>query len=76
MKYVTVLLQIFAALPSLIKGVEQLFPEGTGKDKKEIVITMLAELFPDVPSVTSTIEKIIAYIVEKANANGTFKKVS
>ncbi len=71
------MLNIFKLIPiiiALVKSVEELMPESTGKDKLEAVITAVEGIAGTVGAQLPAIQQLITVIVSGLNAIGVFKK--
>lgn len=75
MKVALMVLQMFPLIVSVIKSLEEIFPvPGAGKEKLEIIKTMLESTYGDIKDIWPVLEKLIAKVVAAANALGIFKK--
>lgn len=75
MKIALIILQMFPMIVSAIKSLEEIFPvAGAGKEKLEIIKTLLEGAYGDIKEIWPIVEKLIAKIVAAANALGVFNK--
>ena len=75
MDKVLFIIKLIPAVIEIIKTVEAMFPiPGAGKEKLKLVHDMLSEVYGNLETMWPTIEKIVAKVVEFANAVGAFKK--
>lgn len=69
------LLQLLPAIFTAVKAIEEALPqEGAGRDKLEMLRTIMESAYPAVVDLWSAIEKTVAVIVGVFNAKGIFQK--